>query len=192
MGNTFVYTLPGSVKAVKEYMEEINKIKIGWFSFSCCEDSTIVFTELLNDHWQEWKRIFDFRHVKVLKTNNIMDEFDIAFIEGAMASEVHVEKLKHIRSISKKLVAIGACACTGGPSAQRNNFTPEQKAATDFLVERFGGLPKVLSVEEVVAVDAKVPGCPMDPKKFLEAANALIAELRPELVAPVAAANTAA
>ena len=164
-------------------MEEINKIKIGWFSFSCCEDSTIVFTELLNDHWQEWKRIFDFRHVKVLKTNNIMDEFDIAFIEGAMASPAHVEKLKHIRSISKKLVAIGACACTGGPSAQRNNFTPEQKAATDFLVERFGGLPKVLSVEEVVTVDAKVPGCPMDPKKFLEAANALIAELRPELVA---------
>ena len=162
-------------------MSDIQKIKIGWFSFSCCEDSTIVFTELLNDHWKEWKIIFDFRHVKVLKTNNIMDEFDIAFIEGAMASEEQAERLRHIRSISKKLVAIGACACTGLPSGQRNNFTPEQKAATDFLVERFKGLPTVLKVEDVVTVDAKVPGCPMDPNKFLAAVNALVAELRPEL-----------
>lgn len=157
------------------------KIKIGWFSFSCCEDSTIVFTEILNDHWLEWKQIFDFRHVKVLKTKNIMDEFDIAFVEGAVASPAHEEKLKQIRSISKKLVAIGACACTGLPSAQRNSFNQEQKDATDFLVERFGALPKVKTLAEVVTVDASVPGCPMDPKKFVEAATALVGELRPDL-----------
>lgn len=158
------------------------KIAIGWFSFSCCEDSTIVFTELMNDHWQEWKRIFDFRHVKVLKTNNIMDAFDIAFIEGAMASPEHVEKLKHIRSISKKLVAIGECAVNGGPSAQRNNFTPEQKANIQFLVERFGALPEVLKASDVVTVDASVPGCPMNTAMFLKAVTALIQELRPDLV----------
>ena len=163
-------------------MEDIQKIKIGWFSFSCCEDSTIVFTELLNDHWQAWKQLFDFRHVKVLKSHNIMDEFDIAFIEGAIASEEQAEKVKHIRSISKKVLAIGACACTALPSGQRNNFTPEQKEATEWLVERFKGLPQVLKLEDVITVDAKVPGCPMDPKKFLEAVNALVAEMRPELM----------
>lgn len=168
-------------------METPQKIAIGWFSFSCCEDSTVVFTELMNDHWQEWKRVFDFRHVKVLKTNNVMDAFDIAFIEGAMASPEHVEKLKHIRSISKKLVAIGACAVTGGPSAQRNNFTPEQTASIAFLVERFGALPKVLKVSEVVTVDAEVPGCPMNTDMFLKAVNGLIAEMRPDLVSPLPA-----
>jgi coenzyme F420-reducing hydrogenase gamma subunit len=167
-------------------MDTPQKIAIGWFSFSCCEDSTIVFTELMNDHWEEWKRIFDFRHVKVLQSHNVMDAFDIAFIEGAMASPEHVEKLKDIRSRSKKLVAIGACACIGQPAGQRNNFTPEQKAATDFLVERFGALPKVLTVEEVVPVDAKVPGCPMIPDLFLKAVSALVAELRPEFVQPAA------
>lgn len=111
-----------------------------------------------------------------------MDGFDIAFIEGAMASPEHVEKLKHIRSISNKIVAIGACAVTGLPAGQRNNFTPEQKAATDFLVERFGALPKVLTVAEVVSVDASVPGCPMDQKKFMEAVTSLISELRPDLI----------
>ena len=145
-----------------------------------------MFTELMNDHWQEWKRIFEFRHVKVLKTNNVMDAFDIAFIEGAMASPEHVEKLKHIRSISKKLVAIGECAVTGGPSSQRNRFTPEQKANIQFLVERFGALPEVLKVSDVVPVDASVPGCPMNTTIFLKAVNGLVAEMRPDLVPPPA------
>jgi len=41
-------------------MTENKKIKIGWFSFSCCEDNTIVMTEVMNEHWREWKKIFDF------------------------------------------------------------------------------------------------------------------------------------
>lgn len=160
----------------------MQKIAIGWFSFSCCEDSTIVFTELMNDHWKEWKELFDFRHAKVLKSHNVMDAFDIAFIEGAMASPEHIEKLKDIRARSKKLVAIGACAVTGLPAGQRKTFAPEQREAIQFLIDRFGALPDVRTVKDVVAVDAEVPGCPMDPKKFLEAVNALVAELRPELI----------
>jgi hypothetical protein len=26
------------------------RLVVGWFSFTCCEDSTILLTELLNDH----------------------------------------------------------------------------------------------------------------------------------------------
>lgn len=156
------------------------KIKIGWFVFSCSEDNTIMFTELLNEHWQEWKKIFDFRHVKVLKKNNIYDAFDIAFIEGAIASPEHEEKLKDIRSRSTKLVAVGACAVTGMPASQRNTFTPEQKEAVQFLVDRFGALPEVKKVADVVEVDASVPGCPMNTDMFLKAVNGLVAELRPE------------
>jgi len=124
-------------------MSSLPKLKIGWFSFSCCEDNTIVMTEVMNDHWQEWKELFDFRHARVLKSNNIMDDFDIAFIEGAMASPEHVEKLKDIRSRSKKLVAVGACAIVGMPAGQRNSFTPEQKASIDYLLTRFGALTDV-------------------------------------------------
>lgn len=154
------------------------KIKIGWFSFSCCEDNTIVMTEVMNDHWQEWKRLFDFRHARVLKSKNVMDDFDIAFIEGAIASPEHEKKLKEIRSRAKKLVAVGACAVIGLPAGQRNTFTPEQKEAIDFLVTRFGALAKVLRVADVVPIDDEIPGCPMDPKIFLEKVNKLVAELK--------------
>lgn len=154
------------------------KIRIGWFSFSCCEDNTIVFTEIMNDHWQEWKKIFDFRHVRVLQSKNVLDELDIAFIEGAIASGKHKEKLLQIRQKSKKLVAVGACAITGLPSAQRNDFNEEQKEKIQFLLDRFKALPKVLKVSEVVDVDIEVPGCPMNPDVFLEAVNRLVKELQ--------------
>ena len=157
---------------------ENKKIKIGWFTFSCCEDNTIVMTELMNDHWQEWKKIFDFRHARVLKSNNVLDELDIAFIEGAIASEDHIKKLKEIREKSKKLVAIGACAVIGMPASQRNYFSEEQKKEIEYLTARFAALPKVLRVSDVVKVDAEVGGCPMDPNKFLEALNALVAEFK--------------
>ena len=158
--------------------EKNKKIKIGWFTFSCCEDSTIVMTELMNEHWQEWKKIFDFRHVNVLKSKNILDELDIAFVEGAIVSQDHINKLKEIREKSKKIIAIGACAVIGMPAGQRNYFNEEQKQEIEFLIARFKALPKVLKVSDVVKVDAEVPGCPMDPDKFLEVVNKLVIEFK--------------
>ncbi|MBI4414795.1 MAG: hypothetical protein HY566_00975 [Candidatus Kerfeldbacteria bacterium] len=154
------------------------KIRIGWFSFSCCEDSTIVMTELMNERWKEWKELFDFRHARVLKTNNVLDALDIAFVEGAIASETHAKKLKEIREKSKKLVAIGACAVVGMPSAQRNTFDEKQKAEIQFLIDRFQALPRVLKVSDLVTVDAQVPGCPMDPNIFLKTVDALVKEFQ--------------
>lgn len=154
------------------------KIRVGWFSFSCCEDNTVVFTELMNDHWQDWKKLFDFRHARVLKSKNVLDELDIAFIEGAIASEDHIAKLKEIREKSKKLVAIGACAVVGMPAAQRNYFNEEQRKEIEFLIARFSALPKVLKVADVVKVDAEVGGCPMDPNKFLQVVGQAVKDLQ--------------
>ncbi len=161
-------------------MENQEKIKLGWFSYSCCEDSTIVMTEIMNEHWQDWKKLFDFRHARVLKSNNLMDEFDVAFIEGAIASPAQEEIVKEIRSKAKKVVAVGACACVGLPAGQRNTFTEGQKEAIDFLITRFGALPKVLKLSDVIKVDVELPGCPMNPDAFLKAVDALVKELRPQ------------
>lgn len=156
------------------------KIKIMWTTFSCCEDNTIVMTEVMNDHWQEWKKIFDFRHARVLQRNNVLDDIDIAFVEGAVASDDHVEKLKEIREKSRLLVAVGSCAVIGMPSAQRNTFTDEQKEEIDWLVARFAGLEKVLKLADVVKVDASIPGCPMTKEKFLETVDVAVKHIRGE------------
>jgi len=144
------------------------KLRVGWFTFTCCEDSTVIFTELLNDHWREWKRLIDFRHARVLKSKNVLDELDVAFVEGALSSQAHIDKLKEIRQKSKKIVAVGSCAVVGLPSSQRNTFGPEDiEAIREPYLEKFKYLPKVLKLADVVKIDAQLPGCPMDPKQFL-------------------------
>lgn len=152
------------------------KLKIGWFSFSCCEDSTIVFTELLNDHFEDWSKVIEFQHVRVLKSNNKLEGLDVAFVEGAIASKEHEYKVKEIRKNCKKLIAIGSCAINGMPSAQRNEFNKEQMKEVEFLIKKFHQAKKVKKLEEVVKVDGKVPGCPMNEQTFLTTIDNLLKE----------------
>ena len=77
--------------------ETPKKMVIGWFSFTCCEDSTILFTELLNDHLDDWKKLVEFRHIKALKTKNELRDLDVAFIEGAVSSDAQAEEEAHVR-----------------------------------------------------------------------------------------------
>jgi len=130
----------------------------------------------LNDHFKEWAEVIDFKHVRVLKKNNTLEGIDVSFVEGAIASEKDAKKLREIRKNSKKLVCIGSCAVNGMPSAQRNNFDPKKKKEIEFLIKKFHMAKKVRTVAEVVKVDDKVPGCPMNEQLFLNTVNKYLKE----------------
>jgi len=145
------------------------KIRIGWFTFTCCEDSTILFTELLNTYYKEWLPKLEFVHARILRKDdaNEIQQMDIAFVEGAISSDTQETKLKQIREKATKLVAIGSCAVTGAPSNQRNLFNAEQNVQIKEILEKFKYKEKVLKLADVVTVDESIPGCPMNEKLFL-------------------------
>lgn len=146
------------------------KLVVGWFSFTCCEDSTILLTELLNDHFDEWKKVVEFRYLRPLKSKNDATGLDVAFIEGAISSEKQAEEVKKIRENARYVVAIGACACTGLPTASRN--TLEGDKITERIksyMSTFDYSQKVKKLEDVIKVDDKVNGCPMIVPVFLAA-----------------------
>ncbi|MBD3156522.1 hypothetical protein GF369_01710 [Candidatus Peregrinibacteria bacterium] len=144
------------------------KLKIGWFSFTCCEDSTIMFVEMLNDNFFAFKKLFEFRHANVLQSNNTLSDIDVAFVEGAIASDKDKEKLLKIRKNSQYIVAIGSCAVTGLPSGHRNNFDDKLKKEISPYLLQFDQADTVYALHELVDVDDKVPGCPMIEKTFIE------------------------
>ena len=150
-----------------------NKLRIGWFSFTCCEDSTIIFTELLNKHYKDWFKKIEFVHARILMKKNTKEikEMDVAFIEGAISSDGQEEKLKKIREKAKILVAIGSCAVNGSPSNQRNFFNQANIDEIRPILDKFKYKEKVLKVSEVVKVDESVPGCPMNEVLFLKLMN---------------------
>ncbi|HEY6749965.1 MAG TPA: hypothetical protein VI027_01405 [Rubrobacteraceae bacterium] len=149
--------------------DQRKRLIIGWFSFTCCEDSTILFTELLNDHLDEWKKVIEFRHIKALKTNNSLTGLDVAFIEGAISSESQAKEAQQIRENAEYVVAIGACACTGQPSTSRNQFASEQiNERIQWYLSHFDYGKEVKRLNEVIKVDDMVRGCPMKVSSFLQ------------------------
>jgi len=157
--------------------DTIPKLNIGWYSFACCEDSTIMFAELLNDYFFEFKSHFNFVDAPVLNSKRDRNiPLDIVFIEGASNCDEHTETIRKLRDRSKKVVAIGSCACTGMPSAYRNNFSPEQTAEIKFILDKFNYSDKVIKVSDIIPVDAQVMGCPMDLDAFMQAVNGLLTE----------------
>lgn len=153
------------------------KARIGWFSFSCCEDSTIVFTELLNDHYDVWKNLVDITYARVLRKKNDMTNLDIAFVEGAISNEKAEEELQKIRANSKKLIAIGACAITGMPSGQRNNFDEARQKEIQPIIRAFDYSKNVRPLNLLVKVDDVVAGCPMTEAGFINILNKNLKEL---------------
>lgn len=105
-----------------------------------------------------------------------LTDLDVAFVEGAITHPEQEVKLKKIRAISKKLVAIGSCAGSGFPSGQRNLFDPEKQAEIEALLTRFAYAEKVNKLSDLVKVDYQVLGCPMDETAFLELLNQLLAD----------------
>lgn len=153
------------------------KLNIAWYSFACCEDSSIMFAEFLNDYFFEFKSHFNLVDATIFSDKRDQEcPLDIAFIEGASNSPEHEEKIKKLRERAKKVVAIGSCACTGMPSAHRNNFDKDQLAEINHLIEKFNFSDHVKKLDEVITVDAKIPGCPMDLGDFATAVNGLLTE----------------
>jgi len=150
------------------------KMRVGWITFTCSEDSTILFLELLNKHFFEWSEKIDFVYFNALKkSGNIYElkDVDVFFVEGAISNDDEKKKLEYIRSISKYVVAIGACACTGMPSAQRNFFDERTKELIRARLEKFHLNENVLSVPQVIKVDDMVMGCPMNEDAFVKILN---------------------
>ncbi len=97
---------------------------------------------------------------------------DITLVEGAVANEDHLRDIRKIRERTATLVAFGDCAVTGNVTALRNLFRLDDvlgRAYRDSMIvagvpEGDGIVPKlldkVLRLQDVVAVDYFLPGCP--------------------------------
>jgi len=123
------------------------------------------------------ERLLDIAPVIELVYSPVVDakEFpknvDLTLVEGAIASDEDIEKMKLVRSRTKLLVALGDCAVTGNVPALRNNFLLEdvlQRGYVDNATANPGApnheVPKleakVIPLHELVHVDLFVPGCP--------------------------------
>ena len=119
---------------------------------------------------------------------------DIGFIEGGLCNAENVHVLREFREHCRILVAVGACAITGGLPAQRNHLDLQQCLQEVYETEvslAKGGIPndpelplpldKVHPLHEVVKIDYFLPGCPPSADAIWKFLNDLIAGQTPRL-----------
>jgi sulfhydrogenase subunit delta len=113
------------------------------------------------------------------------DDYEVAIIDGAISRADEVERLKTIRKQAKLLVAMGSCACFGGVNRLKNAYNLDEANR-----EVYGELPKetmpTMAVDEVVPVDLKVPGCPVNKDEMERVVQHLVWDLPlPQYAYPV-------
>ena len=112
---------------------------------------------------------------------------DVGFVEGGCASEHDVAVLRDFREHCRVLLAVGACAITGGVPALRNPIGVEA-----CLAATYGDAPpddpelprlldRVYPAHEVVRVDYVLPGCPPSADAIWEGLKALLTGQTPAL-----------
>lgn len=112
---------------------------------------------------------------------------DVGIIEGGVSNDENVEFLRAFRENCKVLIAMGACAITGGVPAMRNNVPLKECLEEAYLnglsVDEGGVIPneevpilldKVYPAHEVVKIDYFLPGCPPSADTLWTALTALL------------------
>lgn len=145
----------------------MGKIKVGVFSFTCCEGCTVVFLEILNKKYEEYMKKIDIVNMRTLKTSKQIKPMDIALVEGAISTESEIRKLKEIRKKTKKLIALGSGATNGYPSNQRNKFSAEKKKLIQPLIKKFHQNKTIEPISRFVKVDDNIEGCPVSEQDLI-------------------------
>jgi len=121
-------------------------------------------------------------------------EVDVTLVEGAVASEEDLHKIRLIRQRTKTLVSLGDCAVTANVPSMRNMFPLSDvfKRAYRENVTCDPGTPsqvvpplleRVRPVHEVVPVDVFIPGCPPSADTIFYAVSELLEGRLPDLSA---------
>ena len=143
------------------------KPKIAIFSLTSCEGCSLAILELENELLDILGAV-DIVNFREGMTERSWD-IDVGFVDGAVSTPHDVEELKHFREHCKVLVAIGACACTGGVNTLKN-YQEEgdyRKYVYGDGAKHFPTIP-AQPLSAFVKIDAELPGCPMVKEEFLE------------------------
>jgi sulfhydrogenase subunit delta len=108
--------------------------------------------------------------------------YDVSLVEGSITTAGDAERIKEVRSRSRLLITIGACATAGGIQALRNiadvdEWIPVVYASPELISTLATSTP----IADHVQVDLELRGCPISKEQLVETIAALLAGRRPRL-----------
>lgn len=122
----------------------------------------------------------------LMDVKNLEEKIDILLVEGCVLTEHDEEILKDYTELAEKIVAVGSCACFGGPAAIANQFGRADVLKIMFPDSTFSLISNVPShnlptihefacpINIFVDVDFYVPGCPPESEILRDFLTAIV------------------
>ena len=156
------------------------KPKVAFFSFTSCEGCQLTVLEcedVLLDLVSQID-IVRFREASSLKR----DDYEIAFIEGSVTRQDDLVRVRQIRERAGLVVALGACATSGGVNFMKNfHYLQRTRESVYGPQGEWFDTMQVQPLDAVIKVDHKVYGCPMTRGEFVETVKSLLLGRTPRI-----------
>jgi sulfhydrogenase subunit delta len=155
------------------------KPRVAVHKFSSCDGCQLALLNLGEDLLTLAERV-DLVHFAEAGPLDPDTEVDIAFVEGSVSTPEDLERIQHIRTHSRMLIAIGACATSGGIQGLRNGANGTEWIAQIYShPEAIASLARSTPIASHVKVDFELWGCPVNSRQMLAVVNSLLLGVAP-------------
>lgn len=155
------------------------KPKLAVFKFSSCDGCQLSLLDL-EDELLAVAAEVDIAYFLEASTAVKGGPYDVALVEGSIATKEDSKRINDIRRHSRYLISIGACATAGGIQSLRNFGDLSVFASSVYpRPQQLDVLATSTPISEHVKVDFELQGCPVNRQQLLEVVLALLHRRRP-------------
>jgi coenzyme F420-reducing hydrogenase gamma subunit len=157
------------------------KHKLAVYKFSSCDGCQL---SLLNLEEQLLDIIgsIEIAYFLEARRRELPPPYDIGLVEGSISTEEEEKRIHQIRRDCRSLIAIGACATSGGIQALRNWADVEEFARCVYArPEYIRTLDTATPIAAHVFVDFELRGCPINADQLLELISATLVGRKPNI-----------
>ncbi|HEY5649964.1 MAG TPA: oxidoreductase, partial [Acidimicrobiia bacterium] len=159
----------------------VAKPSLAVWKFSSCDGCQLSLLDL-EDQLLEIAASVDIAHFPEATSAHADGPYTVSLVEGSVATPRQVERIRSIRDESEILVAIGACATSGGLQALRNLADVDEFISVVYPTPSYiDSLSTSTPISDHVEVDLELRGCPVSRLQLLELIGALLAGRKPNI-----------
>lgn len=149
-------------------------IKLAWQRFTSCSGCQLMLVNCESSLTALAQVVELDTFPLVTSTCGQGGDVDIALVEGSLSTPAEIERLLALRRQARLLVAVGACALTGGVNAlvKGDRRSSMAKVYGDAEQTRDSFAPQ--AVHHFVQVDYRIPGCPPEGHTLVQCITAIL------------------
>ena len=157
--------------------------RLGVFKFASCDGCQLTMLDL-EESLLEIADAVDIAYFREATSNESQGPFDLTLIDGSITTARDRDRIREIRQRSRFLVALGACATTGGIQALRNFRDVDEMCRIVYArPEYIDTLATSTAIADHVPVDFELRGCPPNRHQLLELVSAFLNRRTPAISA---------